>query len=298
MSRKAGFVSIVGKPNVGKSTLLNRLIGCKLAGVSPKPQTTRQVIRGILTESRGQIVFLDTPGLHAPRDHLGERMLREIREALPEADLIYWMVAPELPQTKEREIAEDLRKQEKPVFLVLNKVDAVAKLTLLPALEAYNKLDIVDALFPVSALTGENTEVLLAKTFERLPEHPAYFPDDRLSNHSERFIVSEKIREKIFQLTGEEIPYATAVEIHEFKEKSENLVVIEATIYVEKKSQRGILIGQSGQMVKRIGQAARKDIEMFLGKRVFLQLWVKDRKDWKKDDRFLDRIEKEGKETF
>ena len=294
MKKKAGFVSIVGKPNVGKSTLLNRLVGCKLAAVSPKPQTTRQTVRGILTESRGQIVFLDTPGIHQAKDRLGERMANEVKKTFEGTDLIYWMVFPGLPGAEERRIAEELKKQAIPTLLLVNKVDIVEKPSLLPVLNAYQQLAAFETLFPISAMRGENIRELLDRTFEFLPENEAFFPDDQVSNQSERFIASEMIREKIFRLTGEEIPYATAVEINEFKERNAKLIAIQATIYVEKKSQRGILIGEKGAMIKQIGLSARRDLERFLNKKVFLELWVKDHKDWRADDRFLDRLEREA----
>ncbi len=291
---KAGFVTIVGRPNVGKSTLLNRLVGTKLAAVSPKPQTTRQTVRGILTEPRGQIVFLDTPGLHQPKDAYGERMVKDAQKSFLETDIIYWMVFPQIPGKEETEIGKTIQKLAKPVFLLVNKVDTVAKPELLPVLDCYHKLFKFEALFPVSAMHRDNLPELLEKTFEILPEHPLYFPEDQASNHTERFIATEMIREKIFRLASQEVPYSVAVEIDSFQEKSEKLAVIEATIFVERDSQKGILVGQGGKMIKLIGKNAREDIELFLGKKIFLQLTVKERKDWKKDEKFLDHLEKEG----
>ena len=291
---KAGFVTIVGTPNVGKSTLLNRLVGTKLAAVSPKPQTTRQTVRGILTEERGQIVFLDTPGLHKPRDAYSERMVKDAQKSYMETDVIYWMVFPKTPSKEEFAIGETLQKLSTPIFLLVNKVDTISKPELLPILDFYNKSFNCHALFPISAMHRDNLPELLNKTFERLPEHPPYFPDDQSSSHTERFIATEMIREKIFRLANQEVPYSVAVEINDFKEKNERLVVIEATIYVERDSQKGILVGEGGKMIKLIGKNARQDIEIFLGKKIFLQLWVKERKDWKKDEHFLDQLEKEG----
>jgi len=292
----SGFVSIVGKPNVGKSTLLNRLVGQKIAGVSPKPQTTRQTIRGILTSAeRGQIVFLDTPGLHAPKDRLGERMMKFSKSTYLDADIIFWMVFPALPNEEDIPILEDLKKTGKPILLLVNKIDGIQKVKLLPVLNEYQKLHPFQALFPISAANGDNVRELVNKTFELLPEGPPLFPADQTSDQTERFIASEMIREKIFQLTGEEIPYASAVEINDFKERSERLAVISATIYVSKASQRKIVIGSKGQMIKKIGEAARRTIETFLQKKVFLELWVKVREDWKKDDQFLSRLESEGR---
>lgn len=291
---KAGFVTIVGRPNVGKSTLLNRLVDVKLAAVSPRPQTTRQTVKGILTEKRGQIVFLDTPGLHKPKDAYGERMVKDAQKSFLETDLIYWIVFPEFPETEEIEIAKNLQALSKPIFLLLNKIDTIAKHEVLPMIDAYSRLINFQALFPISAMHRVNLPELLNKTFETLPEHPPYFPEDQSSSHSERFIVTEMIREKIFRLTSQEVPYSVAVEINNFEERNERLSVIEATIYVERDSQKGILVGEGGQMIKLIGKNARQDIEIFLGKKIFLQLWVKEKKDWKKDNQFLDRLEKEG----
>ncbi|MBI4388129.1 MAG: GTPase Era, partial [Candidatus Omnitrophica bacterium] len=281
-------------PNVGKSTLLNHFIGEKLAAVASKPQTTRQVIRGILTEPRGQIVFLDTPGVHIPKDALGARMLSAVQSAYQEADLIFWIVSPAPPGGEEKKILEDLKKFSKPIFLLVNKVDRTPKPTLLPVLDAYHKLYSFRSLYPISALRGDNLKELLDETFTLLPEGEHLFPDDLVSDQSERLIVSEMIREKVVQLTAEEMPYATAVEINEFKERSEELVFIDAVIYVERASQKKIVIGKNGALVKEIGSAARADIEHFLGKKVFLNIWVKERENWKKDEQFLNRLERQG----
>ncbi len=291
MTAKAGFVSIVGRPNVGKSSLLNRFIGEKLAGVSPKPQTTRQNIRGILSETRGQIVFLDTPGLHFPKDKLGHRMMSMAKSAYLETDLIYWMVFPGLPSQEEKRILEDLEKTGKPILLLVNKIDTLPKSNILPVLEAYYKLFPFKTIFPISVSKGDNLKELLDETFEALPEGPPLFPEDITSDQTERFIATELIREKIFQQTAKEIPYASAVEINEFKERSDNLTFIDATIYVEKTSQKKIMIGSKGLALKKIGMTARRDLEIFLGKKVFLQLWVKAKEDWKDDDQFLGRLE-------
>lgn len=286
-----GFVSIIGRPNVGKSTLLNHLVGLKLAGVSPKPQTTRQVIRGILTTEKGQIIFLDTPGHHKPKDELGVRMMRSSKTAFEECDLIFWMVSPGMPGKDETIILNDLKLTGKPILLLVNKVDAVQKLHLLPILAAYQKMHSFAALIPISAMKGDNLNVLLDKAFELLPEGELFFPEDQTSDQTERFIVSEMIREKVFRLTGEEIPYAAAVEIEDFKERTPALIYVSASIYVEKFAQKKIVVGKDGQMVKRIGEAARKDIEEFLDKKVFLELWVKVQENWKRDGNFIKRIE-------
>ena len=285
-----GYVAIIGRPNVGKSTLLNRLVGEKLAGVSPKPQTTRSPVRGILTRKEGQVVFLDTPGLHTPRDLLGDWMLKEIEKSLEGTDLIYWMVLPEPPRREEEKILDLLRRQSAPVFLLVNQVDRFPKPQALPVLAHYQKAFNFCELIPISAKTGEQLELVLQKTFERLPEGERQFPEDQISDQNERFLVGEMIREKIFQATGEEIPYASAVIIEDFKERSEKMVEIQATVVVERDSQKAILIGKGGQKMKAIGQSARLAIEKFLGRKVFLQMWVKTLPHWKRDSQALRRL--------
>ena len=287
---RSGFVSILGKPNVGKSTLLNRLVGEHLAGVSKKPQTTRGVIRGILSEREGQAIFLDTPGFHAPRDPLGKWMLQEIHKAIESSDLLLWMVFPFLPDKEDEALARELAASRIPIFLLMNQVDRVEKPKVLPVIDAYRKLFSFREIIPISALKGDNIPVLVRKTFEALPQNPAYFSEELLTDQNERTIVSEIIREKVFRFTGEEVPYSSAVEIEEFQEKSENLVVINACILVEKDSQKAILIGKGGAKVKQIGQAARQEIERFLAKKVFLELWVKTLKNWKKDPEAMKRL--------
>lgn len=304
-SFRSGFVSIVGRPNVGKSTLLNQLVGERLSAVSKKPQTTRGVIRGILSTKGGQIVFLDTPGFHDPRDRLGQWMVEKIHKSIEGADLIYWMVFPELPSKDDEELAKAFTPYpnplpskgrgkgegtKHPVFLLINQVDRVKKPQLLPVIDAYHQLATFQEIIPVSALKGDNLPVLVRKTFENLPENPPYFAEDLLTDQNERTIVAEMIREKIFRFTGEEVPYSSALEIEEFNEKSDRLVVIKAALVVEKDSQKAILIGKSGAKIKQIGQAARQEIEKFLGKKVFLELWVKTLKNWKKDPEALKRL--------
>ena len=289
-SFRSGFISIVGRPNVGKSTLLNRLVGERLAAVSKKPQTTRGVIRGILTTSEGQAVFLDTPGFHNPRDPLGRWMIGEIHKSLGDADLLCWMVFPELPGEEERSFIEMVKKVSAPAFLLINQVDRIEKPKLLPVIDAYLKLHPFREIIPISALEGDQVPLLIRKTFEVLPEHPAYFPKEILTDQNERTIVSEMIREKIFRFTGEEIPYSSAVEIEEFIERSDKLVAIKAVIIVEKDSQKAIVVGKGGDKIKQIGQEARREIEHFLGKKVFLELWVKAVKDWKRDPKTMRRL--------
>ena len=287
---RSGFISIVGKPNVGKSTLLNRLVGEHLSGVSKKPQTTRGVIRGILSTKDGQAIFLDTPGFHDPHDSLGEWMRGQIRQALESSDLIYWMVFPSPPRKEDEELTQELQKSKVPIFLLINQIDRVPKPRILPVIDTYRKFPFLREIIPLSALEGDNVPILVRKSFQTLPENPPYFPEDLLTDQNERTIVLEIIREKVFRFTGEEIPYSSAVEIEDFKERSEKLTAIQATIVVEKDSQKKILIGKGGDKIKQIGQAARKDIEAFLGKKVFLDLWVKTLKNWKKDPQALKRL--------
>jgi GTPase len=285
--KKSGFVTIIGRPNVGKSTLLNCLVGEKLAGVSPKPQTTRDCIRGIVSTKEGQIVFLDTPGLHDPRDLLGSRMVREAQNALEDADLVYWMVLPGEIHPHDTKVLEVVKKIEAPVILVISQIDRFAKPEILPVLDHYHKLSFFKEMIPISAKKGDQLDVLIEKTFEYLPEGQPFFPPDQITDQSEKFIVAEIIREKLFRFTSEEVPYATAVVIDVFKERSATLTDIEATIVVEKDSQKAIVIGKGGSMLKDIGSVARKDIEQLLGKKVFLKLWVKPMESWKNNSSAL-----------
>ena len=295
---RSGFVSILGKPNVGKSTLLNRIIGTKLAGVSRKPGTTRKVIHGIKNDPRGQIIFLDTPGLHEPKDLMGRFMMREATGTLPDADVLYFLVDPYVPDPAQvHDVLKPFEEVKRPIFCLVNKVDTLPKPELLPVLEWYHKQNLFKELIPISAKQGDQVDVLLEKTFEVLPEHAPYFPDDISSDQTERFVAEELIREKIFRFTGEEVPYASAVQIEEFKEEG-NLTRISAVIFVEKESQKPILIGAGGSKLKTIGTEARKDLERFLEKKVFLKLWVKVMEDWKRDERSLRQLgfsDSEGK---
>jgi GTP-binding protein Era len=288
--KHSGFVVILGRPNVGKSTLLNLLVGEKIAGVSPKPQTTRQSVRGIVSRPAGQILYLDTPGLHDPRDPLGSWMMKEAQRAMDDADLIYWMVLPEKIHPYDETILEVVKKTDLPVILVVNQVDKYPKPEILPVLEHYHKVFPFKEMIPISAKKGDQVETLLAKTFDHLPEGEPFFPEDQISDQNERFIVSELIREKIYKMTTEEVPYATAVVIDVFKERNERLTDIEATVVVERDTQKAIMIGKKGQMMKDIGLAARLDIEKFLGKKVFLKLWVKTMEHWKRDESSLRKL--------
>lgn len=283
MGFKSGFVPIVGRPNVGKSTLLNRLVGEKLAIVTPKPQTTRNRILGILTTAGFQAVFVDTPGLIQPKYPLQEYMAKAAWTTVREGDLILWLV-------DVRDEPKKLKDLGIPIILVMNKVDLLKdKSALLPLIDEYRKQGVFRELIPISALTGDGVDELLKLIENHLPLGPPLYPPDRLTESSERFIASEIIREKIFLLLKQEVPYGTAVRVEEYKEKEETLY-IEATIFVERRSQKGILIGKGGGMLKRIGQLSRQELEEALGKRVFLQLWVKLREGWrkrKKDLRYL-----------
>ena len=290
MKKRVGFVAIVGRPNVGKSTLLNLMVGEKLAPVSDKPQTTRGVVRGICTQAEGQIIFIDTPGHHAPQDDLGRWMIGEIEKSLEAVDLLYWMVLPKKPGFEDQKILELLSSRKVPLFLVMNQVDRYPKPSLLPSLDAYQKMHAFKELIPISAKTGDQVPLLVKKTFEYLPEGELLYPEDQISDQQERFFVQELIREKIFIQTDQEVPYAASVMIEEFKERNDKLVDIRATVLVEKQSQKAIMIGKNGDRMKQIGQEARLEIEKMLGKKVFLQLWVKVLPGWKENASHLKEL--------
>lgn len=288
--RHSGFAAIIGRPNVGKSTLLNYFVGEKIAGVSPKPQTTRNCVRGIVSREEGQVLFLDTPGMHDPRDPLGSWMMKEASQSFDDADIIIWMVLPEPIHPYEEKILEMVSKVSKPVILVVSQIDRYAKPEILPVLDFYHKTGFFKEMIPVSAKKGVQMGELLQKVFEYLPEGEPHFPEDIISDQNERFIVGELIREKMFRFTKDEVPYATAVLIDTFSERNERLTDIEATIIVERDSQKAILIGRRGEMMRDIGQAARLDIEKFLGKKVFLKLWVKTMEHWKDNKGTLKQV--------
>jgi GTP-binding protein Era len=290
-SFKAGFVSVVGMPNVGKSTLMNYFIGSKLAIVSPKPQTTRGVIKGILTTEQAQIVFFDTAGIHNPKDKLGDFMVAAAKMTFAEADIIYMLVECQKPRHAEVEFARELKKTGKRVFLVINKIDRSAKDMLLPLIESYQGLMDFTEIVPVSALNGENMDRLLEITIDALPEAPALYPEDIISDQIQRDFIAEFIREKIFHYTQEEIPYSTAVVIEDMKEREEGGAYIRANIYVEKDSQKGILIGSGGSMIKKIGRDARCEIQQFMGYGgVYLDLQVKVEKHWRENIKALKKF--------
>ena len=285
----SGFAAIVGRPNVGKSTLTNHLIGEKIAIMSDRPQTTRNKIMCIMNTDNAQIMFLDTPGIHKPHHKLGEYMVRTAESTLKEVDVILFVVdASEKRGAGEEYITELLQKVKTPVILVVNKIDKLQdKDKLFRIIDSYSKTYDFAAIVPVSALEDEDFPGLVAEITKHLPEGPAYFPDDMITDQPERVIAAEMIREKILLLTRDEIPHSIAVEVEEFKERDNDDVYIRATIFVERDSQKGIVIGAKGSLLKKIGQQARADIEGLLGCKVFLDLWVKVKADWRNKDKAL-----------
>ncbi len=284
---RCGYVSLVGRPNVGKSTLLNTILGEKVAIVTPKPQTTRNRINGIKTLPQAQIIFIDTPGIHKPRQRLGEAMNRVAFEALEEVDIVLFMVEPEAPRSGDIFVLERIKQVDKPVFLLINKLDTVKKNEILPVIEAYSKLYPFKEIIPLSALKTNGIDVLLEMVVKYIPEGPKLYPDDIVTDQMERFMAAEIIREKIMEATQEEVPYSSAVEIEQWQERDDGVVFIQANIYIERDGQKGIIIGNKGARLKSIGTKARQDIEGLLGTRVFLELWVKIKKDWRSDERTL-----------
>jgi GTPase len=277
----SGFVSIIGRPNVGKSTLLNALVGEKISIVSDKPQTTRNRVTGILTLPEAQVIFLDTPGLHRPKGRLNEYMVKVAKDACAEVDIVLFMAeADKSPGEAEGEIIEFLKGLKTKVFLVINKIDLVPKDALLPLINKYSSIYDFAETIPVSSLKEKNLPELRKTIVDYLPEGPQYYPEDEMTEQPERFIAAEIIREKIFRMTKDEVPYSTAVLVEEMKEHGDKIYT-RADIYVEKDSHKGIIIGANGQTLKKIGQAARKDIERLLGSPIYLELWVKVKKDWR-----------------
>lgn len=289
---RSGFVAVLGKPNVGKSTLINAFVGQKIAIISPKPQTTRRRLRGILTLPQAQIIFIDTPGIHFPKHKLGEYMVETATRALKGIDLALFMVDVSQPHTEEdEEIARLLREyRPAPVILVLNKVDLLRPEREEAHREAYLALGEFREWLFLSATRGDNRERLLELIIEYLPLGPQYYPPDQVTDQEVRFMAAELIREQALEFLHQEVPHSVAVVVEEFQERREDLTYISATIYVEKKSQKGIVLGQGGKTVKRIGTAARKEIEALLGKRVYLELWVKVSKKWRRDEGALRRL--------
>lgn len=288
---KSGFVSIIGRPNVGKSTFVNRVIGHKIAIMSDKAQTTRNKIQGVMTRDDAQIIFIDTPGIHKPKHKLGDYMMRVAKNTLSEIDAIMFMVnVNEDIGRGDEYIMEMLKNVKTPIFLVLNKIDLVHPDTLMPKIEQYQSyMDFTD-IIPISALEGLNVDHFIDVLKSFLPEGPKYYPDNQISDHPEQFVVSEIIREKILHLTSEEIPHAIGVNVDRMIKEDEDRVRIEATIYVERDSQKGIVIGKGGKKLKEVGKRARRDIEMLLGSKVYLELWVKVQRDWRNEVNFIRQI--------
>lgn len=290
---RSGFVAVIGRPNVGKSTLMNAYLDDKIAIVSPKPQTTRIRQLGILTRPDAQIIFVDTPGIHDPRHKLGEFMVTVATQALADADLILFVVDLSMPPTDEdRQIAALLREHvpDVPVLIAMNKLDLVPVEHLAENVASFQELCPDADWTTCSATTGQGREDLLQRIICALPEGPRYYPPDQLSDLSLREIVAEMVREKALQHLQEEVPHAVAVVVSEFKERHENLTYIEATIFVERESQKAILIGKRGSMLRNIGKDARLEIEAFLGTKVYLELWVKVLKNWRKDEDAMRRL--------
>ena len=292
---KSGFIAIIGQTNVGKSTFLNQLLGSKVAIVSEKVQTTRRRITGIKNLPDAQLIFIDTPGIHEATILLNKYMVQGTLKAFKEVDLILFMV--DITQAKQGEVDKGdqyvlstLARVKAPVFLLINKIDLVPKTNILPVIEAYDQLFPFKEIVPLSALTGDRIALILQIIAQHLPTGPRYFPEHMITDQAQEFWLSELIREKVIDLTKQELPYTTAVIVEKVEEKEGGLIYIAAIIYVEKDSQKGIIIGQGGRMLKEIGQRARRDIEGLLGAKVFLDLWVKMKRDWRKDPVFLAQL--------
>lgn len=287
---KSGFISIIGRPNVGKSTFVNRVVGEKIAIISDKPQTTRHKIQGIYTNEQSQMIFIDTPGIHKPKHQLGNFMVKLAESTLSEVDIILFMVNAEEGYGKgDQFIIDRLSKTNRPVFLIINKVDLIHPDDLFLLIDQYKDLYDFKEIFPISAREGNNVNQLLKKLQTLLPEGPKYYESNQVTDHPEQFIMAELIREKVLHLTREEIPHSITVVIENIEKRKSNAVFIQATIVTERSTQKGILIGKQGKMLKEIGKQARQDIENMLGSKVFLELWVKVQKDWRNNQRQLNQ---------
>ncbi|BFH61433.1 MULTISPECIES: GTPase Era [Paenibacillus] len=287
-SYKSGFVAIVGRPNVGKSTLMNQVIGQKIAIMSDKPQTTRNKIHGVYTTDEAQIVFLDTPGIHKRQSKLGDYMNQTALNTLKEVEAVLFLTdVSEGFGGGDRFIIDQLKSVKTPVILVLNKIDKIEPDALLPIIEQYSKLHEFAEIVPISALNGNNVERLLEQVAKYLPEGPQYYPADQITDHPEQFVCAELIREKILHLTREEVPHSIAVTIEDMRVQDNGVVYISAVIFVERDSQKGIIIGKQGALLKEVGKQARQDIQNLLGSKIFLELWVKVKKDWRNQERVL-----------
>lgn len=290
MSFRSGFVTIIGRPNVGKSTLLNKLAGEKIAITSNKPQTTRNTIRTVVTNKDYQMIFIDTPGIHKPKTKLGEYMVDVATESVKEVDVVLFLVeaTEESAGAGDSYIIEQLKTVRTPVVLIINKVDRVKKETILALIQHFSGLMDFKGIIPISALEGEGIDIVLDEVSKLLPEGPQYFPEDMLTDQPEKVIVAEMIREKLLNLLQDEIPHGTGVEVMTFKERpGRGIIDIQATIYCEKDSHKGIIIGKQGAMLKKIGSMARGDVEKFLGAKVYLELWVKVKADWRNSNAML-----------
>ncbi len=285
---RSGFAAIIGRPNVGKSTLMNHLIGQKIAIMSDKPQTTRNKIHGVYTTENVQIVFLDTPGIHKPQSKLGNYMMKSAESALKEVEVALFLIdVSEGIGGGDRFIIEQLKKTNTPVFLVMNKIDKVEPEALLPIITQYAELYPFAEVVPVSALNGNNVSTLVEQLVKYMPPGPQYYPADQVTDHPEQFVCAELIREKILHKTREEIPHSIAVTIEDMRVQENGVVYIGAVIFVERDSQKGIIIGKKGELLKEVGKEARHDIEALLGSKTFLELWVKVKKDWRNHERVL-----------
>jgi GTP-binding protein Era len=312
---RTGFVTLLGRPNAGKSTLLNKLVGSKIAIVSAKPQTTRTALSGVVTvdanysyagellrkmsesgkpsglEPIAQIIFLDTPGIHDPETQLGRRMMNEVQAGLAERDLLLFLVdASRSFGPRDDEVLAWTRRAGARTYLLLNKIDQIAKFKLLPLIDRYRALHDFEEMIPISALTGENLPLLVERIVDRLPEGPLYYPSDQITEQPLRFLAGEIVREKLIQLTLQELPHAAAALVQRFEEKT-NVVHIAVDIFVERDGQKAIIIGRGGQMLKQIGALARQELEAVLGQKVFLELHVRVRRDWREDPRFLEDLD-------
>ena len=282
MGYKSGFIAIIGRPNVGKSTFLNRVIGQKIAIMSDKPQTTRNKIQDVYTTDEAQYIFIDTPGIHKPKHKLGDFMVKVAENTLNEVDAILFMInAKEGYGKGDQYILDRLQNVKSPIFLIVNKIDLVHPDELLPLIDLYKDKGNFQEIIPISALEGNNIDRLLQVLKEYLPEGPKYYPEEQVTDHPERFIITEFIREKVLQLTREEVPHSITVVMDNLERRENNTVFIQATIITERKSQKGILIGKQGKMLKNVGKRAREDIEALLGSKVYLELWVKVKEDWR-----------------
>ncbi len=303
MSFKSGFISIVGRPNVGKSTLLNKILGEKIAIVSKKPQTTRNSIRGILSGEDYQMIFFDTPGLHSPTSKLDEYMVNSAKSSMKDTDIILFLIDAkkknEFPGNADLIVGARKKNKDAKIFLAINKIDTIKKEKILEVIEMYKNVIEFDGIFCISAQTGEGVDVLLLEIRKNMQEGPKYFPDDEFTDQPEKVIVAEIIREKMLRLLNDEVPHGIGVEIDKFKDRigkgGKELIDIDATIFCEKETHKAIIIGKGGEMIKTIGSFARTDIEYFLNTQVFLQLHIKVKKDWKNNTSMLRQLGYEKK---